>query len=157
MSKLPYANSKADPARAQKRIRETLMKFGVDRIGFEDNFKDLELTVRFVHKDFPVSLPVNYGKLAELYLEEDPWTHRKRYSRDDWERDKREVAYRAAYSMLEDYLKGLVTLVELEVFSFEEIFMPYFTDYQGRRIGEMIAPRLGEFVKGTLALTEGEK
>ncbi len=156
MKDLPYANSTADPTRAQKRIRETLQKFGVQRIGFDDDFENLELMIRFIYKDFPVSLPVNYGELAELYLEAKPHTYRMRLTETEYITKKRETAYRAAYSMLEDYLKSMVTLIELGAFSFEEIFLSYFTDNRGMRLGQHMAPRLKEFAEGRLALPEGD-
>jgi len=37
--KLPYMDSKCDPVHAQQRIRQTLIKFGVDRIAFDEDFK----------------------------------------------------------------------------------------------------------------------
>ena len=156
-SKLPYSTSKSDPAKAQKRIREMLLKFGVDRIIFDDNFKQFELAVMFVYKDYPVRLPVNYGKLAEMYLKEDPYTSRKHCARDEWDADKRDIAYRASFSLLEDFLKGLVTMVEMDIFSFEEIFISYFTDNQGQRLGEVLLKNLPELIKGKLALMPGNK
>lgn len=155
MSKLPYATSKTDPVRAQQRIRATLQKFGVSRIAFDEDFKACELVVRFIYKEYPVSLPVDYARLAELYLEEDPWTTRKFKSRDEWEADKREVAYRAAFSLIEDYLKSMVTIVEMGVFSFEEIFVSYFIDKRGKRLGEYFKAKLPELVAGK-ALPEGK-
>ena len=149
---LPYANSKADPAKAQKRIREMLLKFGVKRVAFEEDFIDCVLIIRFIYNDYPISMPVDYGKLAEIYLEDDPWTSRKHTGRDNWNAEKREVACRASFSILEDFIKSLITIVEMGVFSFEEIFMSYFTDNQGQRLGEKLAPRLKEWVTGQLAI-----
>lgn len=155
MKELPYSNSTADPTRAQKRIRETLQKFGVQRIGFDDDFENLELMIRFIYKDFPVSLPVNYGELADLYLDAKPHTYRMRLTEAEYVAKKRETAYRAAYSMLEDYLKSMVTLIELGAFSFEEIFLSYFTDNKGVRFGETLVPKIREIAEGRLALSDG--
>ncbi len=150
----PYSTSKADPVRAQKRIRDMLMKFGVSRIGFDDDFMEFRLTVKFIYKDYPVSLPVDYGKLAQLYLKDDPYTHRKLMNRDQWEAAKRDTAYRAAFSLIEDFLKSLITIVELGIFSFEEIFFAYFLDNQGQRLGEVLVKKLPDLVLGQKALKD---
>jgi len=139
---------------AQQRIRATLQKFGVSRISFEEDFEDCELVVRFQYGDYPVAMPVDYGKLAELYLTEDPWSHRKRKSRAEWEEDKRQVAYRAASSLLEDYLKAMVTIVEMGVSTFEEVFISHFVAKNGQRLGDYFKARLPEVVAGK-ALPEG--
>lgn len=153
---LPYANSKANPVQAQARIRQMLFKFGVDRIIFDEDFSQAELRVKFVYRDYPVTMPVNYGKLAEMYYDDDPWNSRKRMSSDAWMLEKRRIAYSAAFSLLEDFLKGLITIVEMGVFSFEEIFVAYFTDNRGRRLGELLTKQLPDFVSGRLALPEGD-
>ena len=46
--------------------------------------------------------------------------------------------------------------VELEIFSFEEIFLSYFIDNKGRRLGEIFTKRLPELMSGRLALPEGD-
>ena len=152
--KLPYENSTADPTKAQGRIRETLMKFGVDRIGFEEDLKHFEIIVRFAHRGCNVSLPVNYGRLADIYIEADPWTTRKRQDEEEWNAKKREIAYKASYSILEDYLKGMLAMVELGALPFEEVFLSHFIDKQGRRLGQVITPMLPDFASGKLALEE---
>lgn len=144
----PYSGSTADPTRAQRRIREMLQQFGVQRVAFDEDFEHATLAVMFKYNDYPVRLPVDYGKLAHMYIDDDPWTSRKRVSEEDWIHSKREIAYRAAFSLLEDFLKGLVTMVEMEVFSFEEIFISYFTNNQGQRFGEVFVKRLPEFMAG---------
>lgn len=156
MSKLPYSNSKANPVQAQARIRQMLIKFGVDRLRFDEDMQKREVKVEFIYKEYPVSLPINIDKLAAMYLKDDPWNVRRRMNRAAWEAEKRRIAQNACFSLIEDFLKGLITIVELGVFSFEEIFVSYFVDNKGRRIGEMLAKRLPALVSGRLALPEGE-
>lgn len=153
--KKPYSNSKADPARSQKRIREMLIKFGVDRVGFDEDLLGCVLIVRFVYKNYPVSLPMDYGKLAEMYIKEDPWTERKFKNEDEWNAGKREVAYRASFSLIEDFLKSLITIVEMGMFTFEEIFISYFTNSMGERLGPALVKKLDKLVGDRPALKEG--
>lgn len=156
IKKRAYSTSKADPIRAQARIRDALQRFGVDRVGFDDDFKNFELVVRFEHKDLKVALPVNYGRLAEVYIEDDPWTERKFKTEDEWNEDKRRTAYSASFSMLEDFLKSMVTMVEIKAFTFEDVFLSYFTDSRGIRLGEVMIKQLGAFASGNLALKSGK-
>lgn len=153
--KLPYSDSTADPVRAQQRIRDSLRKFGVTSIGFSEDFENHEVVVQFKYKDYPVCMPVNYGKLAGRYLEEDPYKSSRRCSEEEWEEKKRDVAYRAAFSLLDDYLKSLITIVEIEAFSFEEMFFAYFVNKRGQRVGEMLVKSLPDLLGGKLALGEG--
>jgi hypothetical protein len=43
------------------------------------------------------------------------------------------------------------------IFSFEEIFISYFTDNQGQRLGEVLLKNLPDLIKGKLALMPGDK
>ena len=152
-----YSGSTADPVRAQSRIRETLRKFGVDLIGFDDDFKEGEVVIRFEYNNLKVAVPVNYGKLALIYIEDDPWTSRKFKSEKEWIDDKRQIAYKASFSVLEDFLKSMITMVETKTFTFEDVFLSYFTDTMGVRLGERLAPRLADFANGQLALGAGRQ
>lgn len=156
MKQLPYATSKADPAKAQQRIRDTLIRFGVSRIIFDEDFENNVLSVKFTFKNLPVVLPINHKRLAEAYIKADPWTRRKSQSKDAWHEKKRDIACRASFSLLEDFIKSMVLMVEIDMFSFEEIFMSHFINEKGERLGDMIAHRLPEFVSGGLALTDGK-
>ena len=152
MTNLPYANSLANPVQAQARIKSMLIKFGVDRISFAEDLKARTVIVNFQYKNYPVHLPVDYGRLAEVYMEGDPWSHRKRGTREAYEQKKRETAYRASFSLLEDFLKGMITIAQMEIFTFEEMFFAYFINDQGVRFGEIARERLPELLSGRLAL-----
>lgn len=157
MTRLPYMNSRCNPVQSQQRIQKMLVKFGVDRISFDTNLKDGELSIKFLYKGIPVKLPVNYARLADRYLDEDPYTDRKRISEEDWIANKREIASRAAFSILEDFLRGAITMVEMGVLPFEDVFIGSFINSKGIRLGDIIIPHLPEFIGGKLALTEGKE
>lgn len=157
MSKLPYTNSQCNPVQAQARIQKLLVKFGVDRISFTLDVKRGELAVSFVYQGYPVKLPVNYVALADRYLAEDPYTSRKRTTEAEWIAAKRDISSRAAYSILEDFLKGAITMVEMGVLPFEDVFIGSFVHASGQRLGDMLTPNLPDFIHGRLALMEGEK
>ena len=150
---LPYSQSKTNPVIAQTRIKEMLRKFGVMRVIFIEDFELMVVAVNFIYKDYPISLPIDYKSLGEMYLKADPYTNRRKCKREEWAAKKHEIAYRASFSLLEDLLKSLITVVELGLFSFEEIFIAYVTNSQGIRFGEVVKDKLPEFVSGELVLT----
>lgn len=152
-----YSGSVADPYKAQSRIRNMLNNFGVDRVLFDENFKNRELAICFEYNNYPIALPIKYGDMAESAMKENPYNNYHRKSKSEWEKNHREIAYSAAFSIMEDFLKSLITIVEMGVFTFEEIFVSYITDNQGRRLGEHFIKVLPEMVSGQLALTGGNK
>lgn len=153
---LPYSSSKANPVKAQMAIRKMLLKFGVSNIGFNEDFVNFTVIVYFTYNNFPVSIPINYKDLSEMYLEEEPWTYRRKNTEEEWVEKKRQIAYNASFSMINDFLKSLITMIELGAFSFEEIFMSYFTDNKGIRLGEILVKKLPDFCEGKLALESGK-
>ncbi|MCK5604632.1 hypothetical protein KAR91_22275 [Candidatus Pacearchaeota archaeon] len=154
---LPYSDSKANPEAAKGRITSALRKFGVDRISFEEDYKEKVIRVAFQHKDLPVSIPLDYGALGKLYLEERPYASNCRGSKADYEAKKGEVAYRASFSILEDLIKGLVVVAECGMVSFEEAFLAFFLTPGGQTVGEMLTPRIKEITSGNIALPAGHE
>ena len=156
--KLPYMDSKCDPVHAQQRIRQTLLKFGVDRISFDEDFKAFTIYMKFRYKDYPVCVPVNYGEVAKRFMAAGPsWhTSRSRSTKADWEQKHRDKAYRASFSIIEDFIKSMITMVELGVSTFEEIFMCYFMGPNEKRLGEYLVKVLPDYIGSQLALPEGK-
>lgn len=156
MKKLPYINSKCNPVQSQQRMRSVLLKFGVDRISFDEDFSNFTILIKFRYRDYPVCIPINYDVLARVFQKADPFTGRKQSTKDEWEKRLRQKAYNAAFSIIEDFIKSMITMVELGAFSFEEIFVSYFIGPNGKRLGEYFKSKLPELVSGAPALTEGK-
>jgi hypothetical protein len=142
MKDLPYSTSQTDPFKAQSRIRNTLKKFGVNSISVSEDYEKHTIDISFQYKQYPVSIPIEYGKLAQMYIDADPYTSRKRMTREGWEESKREIAYSAAFSILEDYLKAVTIIIELGVRQFEDIFFTSFVNQNGVRIGDLLIDKL---------------
>ena len=153
---LPYQNSSTDPSKAQGRIQATLRKFGVNRIIFDDDIENCTINIMFQYNNLPVSLPVNYRVLGEKFLAEQPYTSRRRGSRADYEFAMYEKAFKASYAMLEDLVKSMISIVNVGVYSFEEVFLGFFMGKDGRRVSEVLVPQLQNFSSKFL-LTEGNK
>jgi hypothetical protein len=139
---LPYRNSKTQPHLAKDRIHKTLLKFEVDEINFTQSFKRLDIRLTFICQDIPVSIPVNYGELAKRYAGGTEW---------DYVSEKEQKhAINAAYAIIEDFLKAMLVLHQLEIMTLQELFMPNLLDQNGVRLGEIVANRLPDFLEGRL-------
>ncbi len=155
---LPYSKSKADPTKAQSRIRTLLMKFGVNQLSFDEDFDKREVKVFFTFKGYPVMIPLNVNELADAFMRQDPYTSRKRMTREEWKAQYLESAHNAAFSVLEDLIKSMITVISVGVggFSFEEIFFSFFIGKDGRRMGEVIKERLPKLLASANMSTEGK-
>jgi hypothetical protein len=152
---LPYENSNADPMKAQGRIQQILRKFGIQRIVFDDDIENNTITIIFKFQDIPVKIPVNYKELAQKFMDVEPWNSRRRCSSEEYEFKIAEKAYKASYSMLEDLIKSMISIVNLGAFSFEEIFLGFFMGKDGKRVSEVLVPQLNGFKGAGFQLTEG--
>ena len=144
---LPYYNSQTQPHLAKNRIHRILEKFGVDQINLSENFRTNEVRVSFTYENIPVSIPVNIRALAELY-EESNW--------ESIPEVRIKKAKNAAFAIIEDYLKAMLTMHELNIMSTAEIFMPNLVGKGGVRLGEMIANQLPDFLEGKKLLGDGQ-
>lgn len=142
MENLPYKNSQTQPHRAKERIQRILEKFGVDEINLSENFKRFEVRLSFIYEAIPVSIPVNYAKLGELYAGGKAW---ERLSDAD-----KKKAKNAAYAAMEDYLKAMLTMHKLSIMSLQEIFLPNLVGRDGIRLAEVMQNHLPEFLEGKL-------
>ena len=133
----PYFKSHASPMLAQGRIKELLRKFGVQMVTVADDFEAHEVYIIFKYRNIPVKIPLNYGRLALKWLEDQPYAYRMRSTRAEYEARIKETAYRASYSILEDFLKAMVTMVDLGIRTFEEVFLADFDTAEGQRFGEL--------------------
>lgn len=142
---LPYSSSQCQPHLAKGRILKMLEKFGVDQVNLMESFKALEIRISFVYEDIPVSIPVNYRKLGELYAGGVKWEKLTEKSQKQ--------AKNAAWSAIEDYLKSMLVMHRLGIMSIQEIFLPNLVGAGGFRVAELLTDRLPDFLDGKL-LTE---
>jgi len=124
--KLPYFASKTQPHLAINRIKKILAKFKVNQVNFGENYDLKEIRITFIHKKIPVCLPVNYGDLAKKYQACDPGNKTmEAYSK---------MGINASYAVIEDYLKAMFIMHELEIMTIEEIFLPNLMTKDGLRL-----------------------
>ena len=153
MSRLPYVQSKVEVGRSQQRIMAMFRRFKVDSFSFHEKPGAGEFIIQFQYKGLPVSLPFSSGGVFQAYLRTEPWTHRKRKGRAQYEEEVREQAGRSIYRLAEDLLKAQFAAIEFGLISFEDAFLGSFFDPKsGRRLADVMVPRLKDYVGGMLAL-----
>ena len=133
----PYASASTG-ASARDEITKTLRRFGCESVGFMDDFDKHEVLLAFTHRGRPVQLRASAKGWAQMFLKENPYTHRRRGTRIDWEQAALRQGQIAVNSILRDWIKGQMTAVECGILSFEAVFMPYMLTSDGRPLIERL-------------------
>ena len=153
MSRLPYAQSKVEVGRSQQRIMAMFRRFKVDSFSFHEKPGAGEFIIQFQYKGLPVSLPFSSDGVFEAYQRTEPWSPRRRCSVAQHEENLRDQANRSIYRLAEDWLKATFCSIEFGLLSFEDAFLGSFFDLKsGRRLADVMVPRLKDYVGGMLAL-----
>ena len=140
---VPYANASAGQ-RARAEITKILRHFGCEEIGFADRFEQQEVLLYFKHRGRQVQLGASAKGWAQMFLKDQPWTHRHRSTRQDYEQAALRQGHVAVNSILRDWIKGQVTAVECGILSFEAVFMPFMLTHDGRPLIERVNDLLPE-------------
>jgi hypothetical protein len=137
MSAVPYASASSGAA-ARGEVTKILQRFGCESVGFMDDFAQHEVLLAFTHRGRPVQLRASAKGWAAMYLRENPWTHRRRGSRHDYEQAALRQGVIAINSILRDWVKGQVTAVECGIMSFEAVFFAHMLTNDGRPLIDRI-------------------
>ncbi len=132
---LPYATATSG-MKAREEIRKVLQRFGAESVGFMDEFGTRTVMLAFTLRGNPVQLKASAQGWANAWLKENPWTHRRRGNRHDWEQKALDQGMVAVNSILRDWVKGQITAIETGVLTFEGVFMPYMLAKDGRPLLE---------------------
>lgn len=130
---LPYENASAG-TKALGEAEKLLRKFGCSNYGTMTDWDRGVLMVQFTWKERRVSLEASWRGYAELWLKQNPWTHRMRHSRQEHEMEARRRGELAVPSILRDWIKGQITAVEIGLMPFEHAFMPHMLTHDGSRL-----------------------
>lgn len=134
----PYASASSG-ASARDEITKILRRFGCESVGFMDDFEKHEVMLAFSHRGRPIQLRASAKGWAQMFLKENPFTHRRRGTRVDYEQAALRQGHTAVNSILRDWIKGQVTAVECGILSFEAVFMPYMITSDGRPLIERLS------------------
>lgn len=134
---VPYATASSG-ASARDEITKVLRRFGCDSVGFMDDFDKHEVLLAFGHRGRSIQLRASAKGWAQMFLKQQPYSHRRRISRVDYERAALAQGHVAVNSILRDWIKGQMTAVECGILSFEAVFMPYMLTADGRQLIERL-------------------
>src|SRR5438876_7651769 len=81
---IPYAAATTGKA-AREEISKILRRFGCQSIGFMDDFTQHELLLAFTHRGRQVQLHASAKGWAQMQLKENPWSHHRRSTRQEYE------------------------------------------------------------------------
>lgn len=119
---LPYENATSGD-KALGDIQKLLRQFGCKKFGSFIDEDEQILTVQFVHRGKTVSIPASMRGYAAAWLQAHPYTSRMKKTKVEHERQALEKASVAVYSVVRDWVKANVTLVETGIMSFEGAFL----------------------------------
>ena len=134
---VPYATASTG-ASARDDITKVLRRFGCESVGFMDDFDKHEVLLAFTHRGRSIQLRASAKGWAQMFLKQEPWTHRRRGARIEYEQAALRQGHIAVNSILRDWIKGQMTAVECGILSFEAVFMPYMLTADGRQLIERL-------------------
>jgi thiamine biosynthesis lipoprotein ApbE len=80
----PYASATSGHA-ARDEITKMLRRFGCESVGFMDDFENYSILLAFKHRGRQMQLQASAKGWAALYLKENPYTHRRKGTKQDYE------------------------------------------------------------------------
>lgn len=137
---LPYENASSGD-RAIQDIQKTLRAFGCTRFATGTDYETGEIFVQFDHHGRAVQLKASARGYAAAWLKHNPWNHRRKGTRAEYEAKALEIGGIAVYSVLRDWVKGQVTAIEIGILSFESAFLSHIMLPNGQRVIDEIQAR----------------
>lgn len=119
---LPYSNATTGDA-ALGEIGKILTYFGCDRYGHMHDQAAGQLLVQFTHKGRNVSVAASFRGYANAWLKENPYGPRRSGTKAQYEAKALAQAKISVCSILRDWIKAQVTMVEVGALSFEAAFL----------------------------------
>lgn len=119
---LPYENSTSG-ANALEEIGKILTRFGCARYGHMTDNENGHLLVQFTHRGADVSVKASYRGYAAAWLKEHPHSPRTKATKVQHDQKALEQAKISVCSILRDWVKSQVTMIEIGVLSFEGAFL----------------------------------
>jgi hypothetical protein len=132
-STLPYSNASSGVA-AIGECERLLRKFGCGQFGTMNDWDRGVMVVQFQWKGRRVHLEASWRGYAEAWLKENPWSSKRRATREEWNQEAKRKGENAVPSILRDWIKGQVTAVEIGLMPFEHAFMPHMLANDGTRL-----------------------
>src|SRR5262245_57718090 len=102
---VPYAGATTGAA-ARDEVTRILRRFGCESVGFMDDFDKHEVLLAFTHRGRPIQIRASAKGWAQMYLRQNPYTYRRRASKQNYEQEALRQGHVAVNSILRDWIKG---------------------------------------------------
>lgn len=134
---LPYSSARSGQ-NAIAEIQKMLKKFGCTKFATGEDFETGELFIQFEHFGRMVNMKASGRGYAAAWLKENPWSHRRKLTKQEHESRALEIGSIAVCSILRDWVKGQVTAIEVGMFTFEGAFLSHMMLPSGLSVIEYI-------------------
>lgn len=134
---LPYATATAGN-RALCELQSALSHFGCKTFGSMMDEERGLLLVQFTWRERRVSIEASWRGYAAAWLKENPWSARRRSTRQEWEAEAVVRGRAAVCSILRDWIKAQVAAMEAGLLSFDAAFLPHMLLPDGRRVVDYV-------------------
>lgn len=121
---LPYSNARSG-AKAIADIQKMLKEFGCTKFATGEDFETGTLFVQFEHHGRMIHMEASGKGYAAAWLKENPWTYRRTCNQKEWESKALHKGSIAICSILRDWVKAQVTVIEIGMFTFEGAFLSH--------------------------------
>lgn len=130
---LPYSSATSGQ-NAINEIQKIVKAFGCTKFATGSDFNTCELFVQFEHRGRMVHVSANAKGYAAAWLKENPYSNRKKCSKQQHESKALDVGNVAVYSILRDWVKGQITSVEIGMMTFEAAFLSHTMLPNGKKV-----------------------
>lgn len=141
---IPYENATSG-GQAIEDTRKLLQQFGCTRFGHMTDSADGVLILQFTYRGRDASLRASFKGYALQWLKANPWSTRRAVNQKTWEDKALAQSEISVCSILRDYVKAQVMMIESGILSFEAAFLGAILLPSGKTVMELVdAQRLLE-------------
>lgn len=129
---LPYESATSGTA-ALTEITKLLRQTGASEYG-SSSTSDGQVKVTFTLHGQSYCVEADGAGWARAWLKANPYTYRKRGTKDEYEKKALVQGHLAAFSIVRDWLKAQVAVLQTEVMTPEELFLAHRVASNGQRV-----------------------
>jgi hypothetical protein len=135
---LPYENARSGE-NAYREIQKILDGYGCDMFGMQTRNVEGATLIQFEYKNRQISVKASWKGYAAAWLQQNPWSSRKQMSEKQWHEKAAEKGKIAVPSILRDWIKSQITMLEIQALTFDEAFLSHILLPGGERIIEAVS------------------
>ena len=134
---VPYASATSGE-KAMAELRKLLQTFGCDKVGVADDFAKKEVIVVWTYRGRRMQVKGSAQGWANMYLRRNPWNRARHLDEQTYKARWLAQGQIAIYSCLRDFVKAQLSIVEMGLFEFDQVFMPYMLLPNGRTVADTV-------------------